>query len=350
MFRRSDLGLVRIVPAAVALLVFAQTATLPATQDPPLPSGREILAKHVKAIGGEAPYKAVKSIRASGRFEMPAQQISGDFVMMAARPNKQRVQGHGERHRRDRIRVRRQSRLAHGSACRVPRCSTDKELSEAADDAWFDGALYGSDFVSRSDDRRSRSPFEGQPAYKVKLVLKSEERALRVLRRRTRGLQIGSESTRATPQGLVPVTSVLRDYRKYRRVDAAREPDPETDGHRADRQRQHVRVRQRACRRVRSAARDQSSDQVIAGFVLLLGAARLRRCSRPARGAPASPALAASLASFDEVWQTINDTYYDPKFGGPRLESDPRRASSEGRGGDVRRTRSGSSSGRCSAA
>ena len=95
MFRRFDLGLVRIVPAAVALLVFAQTATLPATQDPPLPSGREILAKHVKAIGGEAPYKAVKSIRASGRFEMPAQQISGDFVMMAARPNKQRVEGHG---------------------------------------------------------------------------------------------------------------------------------------------------------------------------------------------------------------------------------------------------------------
>ena len=49
MFRRFDLGLVRLVPAAVAVLVFAQTATLPATQDAPLPSGRDILAKHVKA-------------------------------------------------------------------------------------------------------------------------------------------------------------------------------------------------------------------------------------------------------------------------------------------------------------
>ena len=29
-----------------------------------------------------------------------------------------------------------------------------------------------------------------------------------------------------------------------------------------------------------------------------------------------SPALTAALASFDDVWQTINDSYYDPKFGG----------------------------------
>jgi carboxyl-terminal processing protease len=29
-----------------------------------------------------------------------------------------------------------------------------------------------------------------------------------------------------------------------------------------------------------------------------------------------SPALTAALASFDDAWQTIHDTYYDPKFGG----------------------------------
>jgi carboxyl-terminal processing protease len=28
------------------------------------------------------------------------------------------------------------------------------------------------------------------------------------------------------------------------------------------------------------------------------------------------PALAQALVTFDEVWQTINDTYYDPRFGG----------------------------------
>lgn len=225
MFRRSDLGLVRIVPAAVALLVFAQTATLPATQDPPLPSGREILAKHVKAIGGDGPYKAVKSIRASGRFEMPAQQISGDFVMLAARPNKQRVK----------VTVGPIGEIESGYDGKVgwrmdpmqgPAVLTGKELSEAADDAWFDGALYGSDFVTEATtvgkqtfpppppSGRPPSSITSRPAYKVKLVLKSGNERFEYFDAET-GLQIGSESTRMTPQGPVPVVSILSDYRKF---------------------------------------------------------------------------------------------------------------------------------------
>jgi hypothetical protein len=211
MFRRPALGLVRIVPAAVAVLVFAQT-TLPATQDAQMPPGREILAKHVKAIGGEAPYKAVKSIRASGRFEMPAQQISGDFVMLAARPNKQRVK----------VTVSGIGEIESGYDGKVgwrvdpmqgPALLADKELSEAADDAWFDGALYGSDFVAEATTV-GKITFEGQEAYKVKLVLKSKNERFEFFDVKT-GLQIGSESTRATPQGMMPVTGVLRDYRKF---------------------------------------------------------------------------------------------------------------------------------------
>lgn len=212
MFRRPDFGLVRFVPVAVGLLVFAQAATLPAAQDPPLPSGREILAKHVKAIGGEGGYKAVKSIRASGRFEMPAQQISGDFVMLAARPNKQRVK----------VTVSGIGEIESGYDGKVgwrvdpmqgPAVLADKELSEAADDAWFDGALYGPDFVAEATTV-GRVTFEGQQAYKVKLVLKSKNERFEFFDVNT-GLQIGSESTRVTPQGPVPVTSVLRDYRKF---------------------------------------------------------------------------------------------------------------------------------------
>ena len=32
--------------------------------------------------------------------------------------------------------------------------------------------------------------------------------------------------------------------------------------------------------------------------------------------APQDRALALAVASFEDVWQTINDTFYDPKFGG----------------------------------
>ena len=53
-----------------------------------------------------------------------------------------------------------------------------------------------------------------------------------------------------------------------------------------------------------------------------------------------SPALVQALAGFDEVWQTINDTYYDPTFGGldwkaVRAELRPR-AAAAGSVDDVR--------------
>ena len=218
MFRRFDLGLVRFVPAAVAVLVFAQTTALPATQDAPLPSGREILAKHVKAIGGEGAYKAIKSVRATGRFEMPAQQISGDFMMMAARPNKQRVK----------VTVTGVGEIESGYDGKVgwrvdpiqgPAVLSGKELSEAADDAYFEGALYGADYAKEAttvglEVFPPKPATDGRPAYKVKLVLRSGNERFEYFDPQT-GLQVGSESTRMTPQGPLPIVSILRDYRKF---------------------------------------------------------------------------------------------------------------------------------------
>jgi carboxyl-terminal processing protease len=64
---------------------------------------------------------------------------------------------------------------------------------------------------------------------------------------------------------------------------------------------------------------------VIAGLVLLLGSGLVLTYAQAPDRARTSiqdltpsrpPALVQALESFDEVWQTINDTYYDPKFGG----------------------------------
>ena len=43
------------------------------------------------AIGGEAAYNAVKSVRLRGRFELTGQNISADFFMIAARPSRLRL-------------------------------------------------------------------------------------------------------------------------------------------------------------------------------------------------------------------------------------------------------------------
>lgn len=211
MFRRIDLRVVRVLPAAVALLVFAQTAPTPAAQDA-LPAAKDLLAKHVKAIGGEAAYKAVKSVRASGRFEMSAQQVSGDFVMMAARPNKQRVKvtvgGIGE------IESGYDGKIGwRVDPMQGPALLTGKELTEAADDAWFDATLYGPEYIAEATTV-GKVAFEGKQAYKVKLVLKSGTERFEYFDAES-GVQVGTESTRATPMGMMPVVSVLGDYRKF---------------------------------------------------------------------------------------------------------------------------------------
>ena len=80
-------------------------------QEPPLPTGREVVARHVTAIGGEAAYKAVKSMHVRGTFEMAAQNITGSLEILSSRPDKllTRVRHLGRRARRDRL--RRQGRL-----------------------------------------------------------------------------------------------------------------------------------------------------------------------------------------------------------------------------------------------
>ena len=59
----------------------------------------------------------------------------------------------------------------------------------------------------------------------MKLVLQSGNERFEYFDAET-GLQIGSEAHARDPAGPDPVVTILRDYRKYRRADAAREPDP----------------------------------------------------------------------------------------------------------------------------
>jgi hypothetical protein len=88
-----------------------------------------------------------------------------------------------------------------------------RQLSEVADDAWFDATLHGPDHV-REMTTVGRTMFDGHPAYQVKVVLLSGNEETEYFDADT-GLQIGSEASRATAQGVVATTNVLRDYRKF---------------------------------------------------------------------------------------------------------------------------------------
>jgi hypothetical protein len=94
-----------------------------------------------------------------------------------------------------------------------PSLQTGRELIETKDDAYFDGQLYGPDYVKEMTVL-GRQPFEGGEAYRVKVVLLSGTEQMVYFDTAT-GLLRGSESQRATPQGVVPTTHVVKEWKKF---------------------------------------------------------------------------------------------------------------------------------------
>ena len=197
-----------VVFIAVGRLVPGASASL---QDS-LPPARDIVSRHVKAIGGEAALAAISSMRILGKLEIPSQKIVGDLEVLTARPAKQLY----------RVTVPSIGRIENGydgvigwslSPAAGPELLSGRQLAEAADDAWFDGPLHAAGHV-RELTTLARTDFDGKPAYKVRVVYASGSEQTEYFDTNT-GLQIGAESARAMPQGVVQSISILRDYRKF---------------------------------------------------------------------------------------------------------------------------------------
>jgi hypothetical protein len=212
MSKSSVLAAARQTPTVVLVAAFVATATgwLGARQS--LPTGREVVDKHVAAIGGEAAYKTVKSIRARGRLEIKAQGIAGDLEILSARPARSLY----------RVTVPGIGRIENGydgsvgwtiSPITGPELLSGKELSEAADDAWFDATLYDGAHI-RELTTQAIQDFDGHQAYKVKVVRVSGNEETEYFDVAS-GFQIVSEAVRTTPNGPIATTNVLRDYRKF---------------------------------------------------------------------------------------------------------------------------------------
>ena len=168
------------------------------------------MARHVRAIGGEEAYLALTSVVARGRWEIPAQRIVGTFELQSARPNKLVY----------RLTVAGIGRIENGFDGSVgwslnpmsgPELLSGRQLSEAADEAWFDGTLHLPQHVPEITTLALET-FDGRPAYRLRVIFASGNRQLEFFDAES-GLQIGTEAVRATPQGDVPTVNILRDYR-----------------------------------------------------------------------------------------------------------------------------------------
>lgn len=204
----------RLIAGAGLVLVaaaFGRVATPVAAQDQPLPTPRQIVDRHVAAIGGEAAFRAVQSMRVRGRIAMPAQGIAGDIEVLSARPARLLY----------RTTIPGLGRIENGYDGKIgwslnpvagPELLTGRQLAEAADDAWFDATLHEAGHV-REMSTLGRELFDDKPAFKVRVILASGSQQFEYFDVAT-GLQLGSEAVRATPQGAVQTVNILREYKR----------------------------------------------------------------------------------------------------------------------------------------
>lgn len=215
MLRRSSTHRSFVLAAAlVSLSVFASGQTSASAQAP-LPTGKQVIASHLEAIGGTEAWKAIKSMRATGTFSLPAQAMSGTLDLMSARPALMRL----------RVELAGVGKIESGYNGKVgwtidpisgPAVLAGRELTEMADDSSFDGVLYGPEFIKEFVPV-SREDFARTPAIKVKVTLQSGTEQFEYFDAAT-GLYLGFEGTRATPMGNVPTTEILSNYKPFGKV------------------------------------------------------------------------------------------------------------------------------------
>lgn len=201
--------------SAVAGLVVLATVTAVGQQAQPapaLPNARDIVKKHVAAIGGEAAFKAIKSVHARGKFEMPQQGVTGDLELLGARPNKLilRVDVAGVGHVESGYDGKNGWIIDPMSG---PALLSGRMLTEAAEDAWFDSTLHEADHIKELTTV-AKTEWDKRPAYQVKVVFNSGVEEMEYFDAET-GFQIGSEAQRETQMGVLPTSTMLREYQKF---------------------------------------------------------------------------------------------------------------------------------------
>jgi hypothetical protein len=204
----------RVFSAVAGLMVLATVSAVGQQPQPTptLPDARDIVKKHVAAIGGEAAFKAIKSYHARGKFEMPQQGVTGDLELMAARPNKLllKVDVAGVGHVESGYDGKNGWVLDPMSG---PTLLSGRMLTEAAEDAWFDGTLHAADHI-KEITTLAKTEWDKRPAYQVKVVYNSGIDETEYFDAET-GFAIGSEAQRETQMGVLPTSTTLREYQKF---------------------------------------------------------------------------------------------------------------------------------------
>lgn len=276
---------------AVSLLALLAAPGLTAREQDPLPSGADLVAKYVAAIGGADAWRGVTSLRAVGRTELPAQNLRGTFEMVSARPARLVL-------RMDLAGIGKAESGFNGDVGWTidpmvgPALVTGGPLAEMKNDAHFDAALHPPELIT-SVVTTARVEFDGRPAYKAAVTYVSGQQRDEFFDVET-GLMIGSEGISETPMGKMPLKVTLRDYKPFGNI---RQPTRLIQASMG--LEQHFVIESLELNVVKPDAFEP--PPVIRAMI---------------KTEPDEPWRAAAVASFDEAWTTIHESFYDPSFGG----------------------------------
>jgi hypothetical protein len=211
---------VRVATLAALLLapLYAQAPVKTETAAA-LPDAREIINRHIKAVGGREAILAHTSMHATGTLSVASAGITGPMeIFGAANPNrvvvKTSVPGIGD--------IMEGFDGSHGwsvSPMTGPMLKIGKELSQTKLDA---------DFYSELRDPKTypevktieKTTFDGRPCYKVSLKRIDGIEDFDFYDVAT-GLRAGSINTRETPNGVLTMTSMEGGYKKFGKLTQA---------------------------------------------------------------------------------------------------------------------------------
>lgn len=177
-----------------------------------LPKASDLLAKSAAAMGGLDAYKAIKSVRARGTFEMAAQNLTGTVEIIQARPAQVRLT----------VSVPGIGTIENGSDGTIawsmdpmsgPSLMQGKALADAISEAQFDAAFSGPDFV-KDATTLEKTTFGPRPAYKLHVVTKFNSESTIYLDAETY-FPIGMEKISETPMGSMPTTTSAGEFKKF---------------------------------------------------------------------------------------------------------------------------------------
>ena len=198
--------------ASLAAAVLAFLPSVAFAQTTPLPAAKDLVARHVAAIGGREAVLRHPSFRAKGTLGMPAAGINAEIEVAGAQPNlfvmKMTVPGMGE--------------MLQGfdgtngwslDPMQGARLIEGPELVQLVDEAEYASVLRESASIA-SMETTEIATLGGRQCYKVKIVRKSGRESFDCYAVDS-GLLIGAFAKQATPMGEIESVSEFSDYKDF---------------------------------------------------------------------------------------------------------------------------------------